>query len=273
MSRINVKGSRVLITGAANGIGRSLALQLTSMGAHVALIDINEKALRSVSEACGDALYRQCDITNKVQLREAINSLAGSFQAFDVVIANAGIAFEEPLINDKEDDDFERTINTNVFGTHFTVKAVEKHMSDNSYILVTSSLGADVNFPLMGGYSVSKAAVASYGQTLKIELRGTGTRVGTAFYSQLDNEMTTKFNSPAAQWLLNRRGLQLLHRVVPEQVAIDAVIRGIQRRSAIVVAPRRVRIIRWYRSPIQFVVGRWFGNVQEGIRISLMSSK
>ncbi len=134
---------------------------------------------------------------------------------------------------------------------------------------MTSSLGADVNFPLMSGYSASKAAVAVYGQTLQIELRGTGKRAGVAFYSQLDNEMTTKFNSPAGQWLLNRRGLKLLHRVAPEQVAIDAVVRGIQRRSSIVVAPRRVRLIRWYRSPVQFVVGRWFGNVQEGIKISL----
>ena len=269
--QIDIKGARILITGAGNGIGRSLALKLASMGANLALIDIDEKAVRRVSEECGDSLYRQCDITEKDGLAATIESLAGSFKSFDVVIANAGVAYEESLLNGRHNDFFEKTIKTNVLGTHWTVKNAAPYVRKGGYILVTSSLGADVNFPLMGGYSASKAAVAAIGQTLQIELRGTGIRAGVAYYSQLDNDMTKKFNSPAAQWLLHRRGLMLLHRVVPEQVAIDAVVRGIRRRSSIIVAPGRVRLIRWFRSPIQAVVGRWFGNVQEGIQISRAS--
>ncbi len=101
LSRLNISGARILITGAGSGIGRSLAVRLTSMGASVALIDINLEALKHVSVECGNAPYRQCDITDKTQLKDAIDSLAQSLIAFDVVIANAGIAFEEPILNDK----------------------------------------------------------------------------------------------------------------------------------------------------------------------------
>ncbi len=263
---------RVLITGGGSGIGRSLAIRLTQSGAKVALIDINPAAVKSVATECGSVPYRQCDIGNKHQVATVIESLASELGGFDVVVANAGIAIEEPLIGhssyDADDTAFEKSINVNVLGTFHTIRAAYHFLNDNGYMIVTSSLAADVNLPLMGGYSASKSAVSALGNTLQIELKGTGHRVGVAYYSQLDNEMTKKFDSPAAKWIMGRRLLRLIHQVVDEDVAIDALVRAMVKRSSIIVAPRRVRVIRWLRSPVQSIVRVWVGDVQEGLVIS-----
>ncbi len=270
-TRSNVQGKLILITGAGNGIGRELALQLHGLGAIVALIDRDAEALKCVAFECGArsggfAPFRVCDIANRLDTRAAIRGLALELGNFDVVIANAGIAKEAPLIGGTSV--LEQTLAVNVMGTDHTVNAAMPYLKKGGYILLTSSLGAAINLPLMGAYSLSKAAIEVYANTLRIELKGTGIRVGTAFYAQLDTAMTKGFDSAAAKIILGRRYLQVLHRVAPLQPAIDAIIKGIELRLAVIVSPRRTRVIRLFRAPLQWVVERWVGDVRDALEVS-----
>src|SRR5690606_26350214 len=101
--------------------------------------------------------------------------------------------------------------------------------------LMCSSLATAVNLPLLGAYSASKAGVEALGNTLRSELRPTGARVGVAYFAELDTDMTTRGFSTEAATALTGGGS--LTPPTPLKVGIDALERGIARRSKRIVAP------------------------------------
>ena len=89
-----------------------------------------------------------------------------------------------------------------------------------------------MHLPLLGAYNASKAGVEALGDTLRIELRSSGARVGVAYFAALDTDMTRRgFGTRAAARL---GGVQ---QVAPLSAGIDAIERGVARRSRRVVAP------------------------------------
>ncbi len=90
MSELN--GRRVLITGAARGIGAATAKRLHSRGARVALMGIEPEQLAEVAAACGDAPWFECDVRDREQVDTAVASAVSDLGGLDVVMANAGIA-------------------------------------------------------------------------------------------------------------------------------------------------------------------------------------
>ena len=104
----------------------------------------------------------------------------------------------------------------------------------------------------MGAYSASKAAVEALGNTLRQEVRPSGARVGVAYFAELDTDMTSRgFGTEAARQFLGDRTITT---VTPLDVGIDALERGIARRSRIIVAPSWVRPILPVRMVAQRVV-------------------
>src|SRR5262245_52823149 len=93
-----VAGKRILITGAARGIGAALARQLHAHGAHVALLGIEETLLAQVASECGDAPWRYCDIGDPAQVERVVNSLTAELGGLDAVVCNAGIARQLSLL-------------------------------------------------------------------------------------------------------------------------------------------------------------------------------
>lgn len=245
-------GRRVLITGAARGIGAALAERLASRGARLALLGLEPDLLRQVAERTG-AVWRECDVSDRAQVDTAVAELVGELGGLDVVVANAGIARQLAMIGG-DPEVMERTLAVNALGTYYTLRAAGPHVAHpDGYALLTASLGAAVHLPLMGAYSASKAAVEAMGNTLRQELRPSGARVGVAFYSELDTEMTSRgFGTEAAKALLGRHtslsGVSSLPR------AIDTLERGIARRSRTIAAPVWGRAVLPARALAQRVV-------------------
>ena len=236
----SLAGRRVLITGAARSIGAALARRLQERGAHVAVAGLEPDLLAEVA-ASVDGPWWSCDVADRAQVEHAVDAAAEALGGLDVVVANAGIAAQLPLVGG-DPAIFERTLEVNVLGSYYTLRAAGPHLSHpGGYALAVASLGAAVHLPLMGAYSASKAAVEALGNTLRQELRPTGARVGVAYFAELDTDMTSRgFATEAARTFLGGRTVT---KVTPLTVGIDALERGITRRSRIVVAP-------WWALPV-----------------------
>jgi len=247
----SLAGRRVLITGAARGIGAALAERLHERGAKVALAGLEPDLLSAVAERL-DAPWWPCDVTDRPRVEEVVEAAVDALGGLDVVVANAGVAAQVPLIGG-DPELFERIQAVNVLGTYYTVRAAGPHISHrDGYALVISSLGGVVHVPLLGAYSASKAAVEALGNTLRTELAPSGARAGVAYFAELDTDMTTRgFDTKAAKRFLGNRSIT---RVSPLRLGIDALERGIARRSRIIAAPGYVRPILPIRAIAQPVV-------------------
>jgi NAD(P)-dependent dehydrogenase (short-subunit alcohol dehydrogenase family) len=247
----SVAGRRVLITGAARGIGAGTARRLHARGAHVALAGLEPEGLERVAADCGGAPWWPCDVSDRDQVERAVAGAVERLGGLDVVMANAGVAAQLPLVGG-DPAIFERTLAVNTLGVFYTLRAAGPHISHpRGYALAVASLAAAVHPPLLGAYGASKAAVEALGDTLRVELRPSGARVGVAYFAELDTDMTSRgFGTQAAKKMLGRRR----QRIAPLVVGIDAIEAGIARRSRHVVAPRWVGPLLPVRMGLQRVV-------------------
>jgi NAD(P)-dependent dehydrogenase (short-subunit alcohol dehydrogenase family) len=256
-------GRRVLITGAARGIGAALAERLHSRGARVALFGLEPELLAATAARCGDAPWKQCDVAVRSDVEAAVALAVAELGGLDVVVANAGIAAQMPIVGGNPEI-MERTLQVNVMGVYNTLRAAGDHVSHpQGYALAVSSVAAAVHLPLMGAYNASKAAVEALGNTLRAELKHTGARVGVAYFAELDTDMTSRgFDTQAAKKVAAMK----LTRVTPLKVGIDALEKGITNRSRRVVAPGYAAGLLPMRMTVQRVTDR---ASQKGLREAL----
>ena len=262
---MTLAGRRVLITGAARGIGAGTARRLHVRGARVALAGLEPEALAAVAAECGGAPWHECDVSDREQVEATVEAAVGELGGLDVVVANAGVASQLPLVGG-DPEIFERTLAVNVTGVYYTLRAAGPHIShDRGYALAIASLAAAVHPPLLGAYNASKAAVEALGNTLRIELRPYGARVGVGYFAELDTDMTRRGFATKAAERIDRRGGPFT-RVAPLELGIDAIERGIERRSRRVVAPRWVGPVLPVRMAVQRLVEL---GVRRGLRETL----
>jgi NAD(P)-dependent dehydrogenase (short-subunit alcohol dehydrogenase family) len=249
----SLAGRRVLITGAARGIGAALAERLNQRGARVALAGLEDDLLAEAA-AKADAPWWHCDVGDRASVEAAVEAAVGELGGLDVIVANAGIAAQLPLVGG-DPEVFEQINRVNVLGAYYTLRAAGPHISHpNGYAVAVSSLGAAVSVPLMGAYSASKAAVEALGNTLRAELAPSGARVGVAYFAELDTDMTSRgFGTEAAKSIF---GDGTVTKVTDLEVGINALERGIARRSRRIVAPWWVGAVLPVRSIAQPVVDR-----------------
>jgi len=246
----SLRGRRVLITGAARGIGAATARRLHARGARVVLAGIEPDELARVAADCGGALAVVCDVREREQVEAAVEAAVEHLGGLDVVMANAGVAAQLPILGG-DPEIFERTVEVNLLGVYYTLRAAAPHIAHPAgYALAVSSLAAAVHPPLLGAYSASKAGVEALADALRVELHSSGARVGVAYFAELDTDMTRRgFGTEAAS-----RISFAARRVAPLEAGIRAIERGIARRSRRVVAPPWVAYVLPVRMGAQRLV-------------------
>jgi len=254
----SLSGRRVLITGAARGIGALTARRLHERGAKVALLGLEPELLQAVAADCGSAPWAECDVADRAQMDTTVAAMIEQLGGLDVAIANAGIGAQMTLI-DGDSSVWDQTFAVNLMGAYNLVRAAGPHVAHkDGYFLLTASLAAAVHLPLMSAYCASKAAVESLGDSLRMELRPSRARVGVAYFAELDTDMTARgFNTKAAARMpLGGHGHLPVSPVGP---AIDALERGIANRSRQIVSPAWVAPLLPIRAIAQRVVERQLG--------------
>jgi NAD(P)-dependent dehydrogenase (short-subunit alcohol dehydrogenase family) len=240
-ARYDVTGRTVLVTGAARGIGAAAAQRLHAAGANVSLVGLEPERLAALAEQLGPrAAWFEADVTDFDALDRAVEGTLARFGAIDVAIANAGLMFIGRLATAPREQ-VERTLEVNLLGVWRTDRAVLAEVVRNrGYVLNIASLSAASHTPLMGAYTASKAGVEALTDCLRVELAPTGARVGCAYFGFIDTDLVKgSFAHPSTQALAAVMP-GFVARPAPLAQAVDAIERGVARRSSRIWAPRYV---------------------------------
>jgi NAD(P)-dependent dehydrogenase (short-subunit alcohol dehydrogenase family) len=237
-----LRGQRVLITGAARGIGAALAERLASHGARLALVGLEPETMAKVAERCGEGTFvAECDVSSNDDVTRAIDAAAEALGGLDAVVANAGIAAGGPL-RSQDLRSWERVIEINLLGVMYTDRAALPHLErSNGYLLNIASTAAALRGPGMSAYCAAKAGVEALSDCLRIEVQPLGIQVGVAYFLFLDTDMVN--DSEREMPLLKRAKTEMprvLARTYPLAPAIGEVVAAMAQRR------RRVSYPRWF---------------------------
>ena len=188
-----LEGRVAVITGATGGIGRAAARLFSDEGAMVALVDLDEGALREVAQSIGDdkASYTVADVTQPDQTQGYINSAVNRWGGVDILLANAGIEGTLSPITDYPLDMFDRVMAVNVRGVWLGIKYAVPAMRQRGggSIVITSSTAGIGGTPDMSAYTTSKHAVIGLMRTASLECATLGIRVNTVNPAPIETRM------------------------------------------------------------------------------------
>jgi NAD(P)-dependent dehydrogenase (short-subunit alcohol dehydrogenase family) len=190
----------VWVTGASEGIGRSIALLAAECGAAVAVTSRDEAELRDVltdvRQRGGDGLCLPADVTNSDSLRQAVVSIQERWGRLDVVYANAGINGTWAPIEELTPDEWCKTIAVNLTGTYLTLHHAVPLMkkSGGGSIVIVSSVNGTRMFSNEGAsaYASSKAGQLALGKMLALELAPSRIRVNVICPGAIDTGIQQK---------------------------------------------------------------------------------
>jgi NADP-dependent 3-hydroxy acid dehydrogenase YdfG len=183
----------LLITGASSGIGAATARTAGNRGWNVALLARSADKLEALADEIGKAaLALPCDITDRDQLRAAIDRAAQHFGGLDAVFANAGMGVSRPGIEHGDPEEWHAMIHLNILAVLHTAHAAIPHLKDSRghFVVTGSKAGRD---HMKGSvYSATKWFVHGFAENLAEEMREWGGRatviapgmVNTAFFDE-----------------------------------------------------------------------------------------
>lgn len=183
---VKLRGQRVLITGAAGGIGLCTAKQFAKAGSELIITDINAAALEKAAEelrATGAKVEtRVVDVTDRKAVEALASWIIDTLGGLDILINNAGIGYSGELAETGLDT-WERLININFWGPLYHVYAFLPSMIEKKrgHIVNVSSGQAFFRLPTWGAYASIKLALGAFSEILHFELRKHGINVTTVY--------------------------------------------------------------------------------------------
>jgi all-trans-retinol dehydrogenase (NAD+) len=256
-----LKHAVLLITGAASGLGRLMALEAGSRGARLALLDRDAAGLERVK---GELAARgqvaetfPCDLRDRRAIQATFAGVEAAFGAVDVLINNAGVVGGKPLL-EASDEAIELTFQVNALAPFWTTRAALPGMiaRGHGHIVTIASAGGLVGTTRLVDYCASKFAAVGFDDALRAELRRLGLPVRTTvvcpFYIHTGMFEGVKTRLP---WLL-----PILQ---PEDVA-RRVIRAIERDQPRLLMPWAVHLV----NPLRLLPVSWFDRLMRWLGVS-----
>jgi len=215
-----------LVTGAARGLGRAIAMTLAGAGAKVACIDVNEETLAETVAAIeaggGTALAVACDVTDSDRVNEAVQQVVAEWGGLNIVVNNAGIT-RDSLILRMKDDQWDSVISINLRGTFLFTRAAIRPMMKSRYgrIINIASVSGLMGNPAQANYSASKAGVIGLTRTVAREVAKRGITVNAVAPGFIATDMTAKLGDEILEEVSKQ--IPLGHLGHPQDIA-DAVL-------------------------------------------------
>lgn len=223
-----LSGRVALVTGAARGIGASIAGRLAEEGAAVALCDLDERgvadAARRLEDTGARALALRCDVGVPEEVERTVRTVASEFGSLDILVNNAGVT-RDNLIHKMSDADWDLVSLVHLRGAFLCARAAQKQMVERSWgrivnLSSTSALGTRGQ----ANYSTAKAGLQGFTRALALELGRFGITVNCVAPGFIDTEMTRltarRLGKDPDEYMAQRAGSIAVGRVgTPADVA------------------------------------------------------
>lgn len=233
------RGRVAVITGAASGMGRTLAQQLGREGASLALIDRDEvglqKLLQEQTQAGVKAYTATCDVSDRKAVIAAVASLTEQLGPADLLIPCAGVCGFD-LVDQFDVDQIERIHRINYLGVVYSIEAVLPGMlaRKSGQIVAMASMTAVRGIPFEASYGASKAALVSFLESLRPSLRRRGVQVTLVYPGFVQTPLLDD---------LMRRGMTKPPGVVDAECAARKILAGARRGRLVVGFPWHLKTL------------------------------
>ena len=192
---MNLKGKKVLITGATGGIGFCLVEKFSSLGCKILATGTNEQKLNNLKEKFKDIHAEKFKLDNHNKIEEFIETASNKLEGLDILINNAGITLDNLSIRLTEDS-WKKVLDINLTSTFLMCKYAIKKMLKNKHgkiINITSIVGHTGNLG-QANYSASKAGIVAFSKSLAIEYARKNININCVSPGFIKTEMTDKIN-------------------------------------------------------------------------------
>lgn len=248
----DLAGQRLVVTGAARGIGEKVARVAAARGARLALIGLEPDRLRDLAEDLGPAAcWREADVRDAGALWAAIDGCAQTMSGIDLVVANAGVA-AYGTVRQLDEASFERVLDINLTGVFRTMKYATPHLErSRGHLTVMASALSFLPLAGMAAYGASKAGAELLALAYRQEVAHLGVTVGVVHPSWIDTDIVRGAEADLPSFRRLRRRLPYPGNVTTsvEHVA-TAIVDGLARRSGRVYVPRAVVVANWLRAAL-----------------------
>jgi len=242
---MDLKGARVIVTGASSGIGRATAIELARAGAHVVLASRRRPALedaaREVAAFGTRCLAVPTDVSDRAQVQALVDRPLGALGGVDVLVNNAGLGLDA-AVADGSLDHVRRLWEVNFFGVLYCIQAVVPSMRarGRGVIVNVSSVAGRIATPYGAAYAATKAALIALSDALRLELEELGVRVVCV----LPGYTATEFHHNKLRELATP-SLPRAIRSVPARKVAQRIVRAVVReeRTVYVTAADRVAVL------------------------------
>jgi len=192
---MRLENRTAIITGGSRGIGRAIAIEFAREGADVAITynknkEMADEVKKEIEKLGRKCLAIKCDVKSKDEVEEMVRATLDNFGKIDVLVNNAGILIRKKLL-EIDDEIWDETINTNLRGVFYCIKAAVPHMIKQKYgrIINISSVAAFATRSSSSVYAASKAGVAALTRILCRELAEHGITVNAIAPGPVDTEI------------------------------------------------------------------------------------